>query len=76
MPHIVLKMYAGRSEEQKAKIAEDLAKALIASAGCSEKSVSVSIEDVAPDEWGSRVYRPDIAGKPDTLYRKPGYDPL
>ena len=76
MPHIVLKMYAGRSEEQKAHIAEELAKALIAAANCAEKSVSVSIEDVAPSDWAEQVYRPEIAGRPDILYKKPGYDPL
>jgi 4-oxalocrotonate tautomerase len=76
MPHIVVKMYAGRSEEQKARIAEALAEALIASAGCSEASVSIGIEDVAPSDWVETVYRPEILGKPDTLFRKPGYDPL
>ena len=44
--------------------------------GNAEASVSVSIEDVAPDEWTDQVYKPDILEKPDTLYKKPGYNPL
>jgi 4-oxalocrotonate tautomerase len=76
MPHIVVKLYAGKSEAQKAEIAEALTRALMASAGCSEKAVSVAIEDVAPEDWAEQVYRPEIAARMDSLYRKPGYDPL
>jgi 4-oxalocrotonate tautomerase len=76
MPHIIVKLYAGRSEEQKANIAQELTRALMASANCAEKSVSVSIEDVQPEEWTEKVYKPDIAAKLDQLYKKPGYDPL
>jgi 4-oxalocrotonate tautomerase len=35
--------------------------------------ISVGIEDVAPKDWTERVYKPDILGKPDTIYKKPGY---
>lgn len=41
-----------------------------------EESVSVAIEDVEPREWTEKVYKPDILGKPDMIYKKPGYDPL
>jgi 4-oxalocrotonate tautomerase len=40
-----------------------------------EESVSVGIEDVQPKNWTEQVYRPDIIGKPGTIYKKPGYDP-
>ncbi|WP_198024749.1 hypothetical protein [Bradyrhizobium sp. Cp5.3] len=40
-----------------------------------EESVSVGIEDVEPRDWTERVCKPDIVGKPDTIYKKPGYDP-
>jgi 4-oxalocrotonate tautomerase len=76
MPHVIVKLYSGRSELQKQEIAEAVANAVMASAGSAERSVSVSIEDVAPDEWVETVYKPDIVGKPDQLYKKPGYDPL
>jgi len=51
-------------------------RAIMASAGCSEEAVSVAIEDVAPSDWTETVYKPDIMGKADALYKKPGYDPL
>ena len=31
----------------------------------SDDAVSVSIEDVAPKDWAEKVYRPDIADKPE-----------
>jgi len=76
MPHVIVKLQSGRSEQQKAKIAEDVTRAIMASAGCSEEAVSVAIEDVAPSDWTETVYKPDIMGKADALYKKPGYDPL
>jgi 4-oxalocrotonate tautomerase len=76
MPHVNVKLYSGRSEQQKARIAEELTKAVMIGANCAEESVSVSIEDVAPEEWVEKVYKPDIMQKPDILYKKPGYDPL
>ncbi len=75
MPHIIVKLYAGRSEQQKAEIAEAVAQALMASAGSAERSISVAIEDVAPEDWADKVYKPDILDKPDQLYKKPGYTP-
>jgi 4-oxalocrotonate tautomerase len=76
MPHVIVKLQTGRSDQQKTKIAEEVTKAIMATANCAEQSVSVSIEDVEPSDWTEKVYKPDIAGKPDTLYKKPGYDPL
>ena len=37
--------------------------------------MSVAIEDVEPGNWAEQVYRPDILGKMQTVYKKPGYDP-
>jgi 4-oxalocrotonate tautomerase len=76
MPHVVVKMLPGRSEEQKARIAGAVARAIVDNAGCGEDAVSVGIEEVAKEQWAEAVYRPEIRGRWDTLYRKPGYDPL
>ena len=76
MPHVIVKLYTGRSEQQKAKIAEEVTKAVMTGANCAEQAVSVSIEDIEPDDWTETVYKPEIIGKADTLYKKPGYNPL
>ena len=75
MPHIIVKMHAGRTDADKKRLAEALTRALMDTLGSSEKSVSVGIEDVAPDDWGAKVYRPDIAAKLDTIFKAPGYEP-
>jgi 4-oxalocrotonate tautomerase len=75
MPHVIVKMLPGRTEQAKANLAEAITRAVMQHANCAETSVSVSIEDVAADAWTAQVYTPDIAGKPHTLYKKPGYDP-
>ena len=65
MPHVIVKLYAGRSEQQKTKIAEEVTKAIMATANCAEDAVSVSIEDVEPNDWVEQVYKPDIIGRPE-----------
>lgn len=72
MPHIEIKMYKGRTKEQKQKCADDVAKALAESLGCNLSSVSVSIKDIEPDNWKDEVYDKEIINS-DTLYKKPGY---
>ena len=76
MPHVIVKLHAGRSEQQKARLAQEVTKAVMAGANCAEQSVSVSIEDIAPEEWVEKVFKPDIMARSDTLYKKPGYNPL
>ncbi len=75
MPHVVVKLVSGRSEQQKAGIAEAITKAVMASVNCAEASVSVAIEDVEQSDWTEKIYKPEIAGRWDKLYKKPGYDP-
>lgn len=73
MPHIIVKMYAGRSESDKARLADAITQAVMQALGYGEESVSVALEDVEPQDWRAKVYEPDIVAKPETLYKKPGY---
>jgi 4-oxalocrotonate tautomerase len=75
MPHVIVKLQSGRSEQQKARVAEEVTKAVMVTANCAEPSVSVSIEDVEPGDWTEKVYKPDILGGPGKLCKKPGYNP-
>jgi 4-oxalocrotonate tautomerase len=74
MPHVLVKLYSGRSEQQKARLAEAVSQAVVATLKLDEKSVSVAIEDVEPANWTREVYKPDILNNPK-IYKKPGYDP-
>jgi len=75
MPHIIVKMYKGRSEDMKKDMVEKVTKAITESLSVNESSVSIAIEEYEPEKWGKEVYEPDIVGKSETLYRKPGYTP-
>jgi 4-oxalocrotonate tautomerase len=75
MPHVIVKLYSGRSEKLKAKLAEEIAKAVMSALNSSEDAISVGIEDVKPEDWTETVYKPDILGKPATIYKKPGHSP-
>jgi 4-oxalocrotonate tautomerase len=76
MPHIIVKLYPGRSEEQKKKLADEIVKDSMAILKCEEKSLSVAFEEVTPEDWPEKVYRPDILNKKETLYKEPGYNPF
>lgn len=75
MPHVIVKLYPGRSEEQKHKLADEIVKDVVAIAKCAEESVSVAFEEIEEKDWAEKVYKPDILEKKDTLYKEPGYKP-
>ncbi len=75
MPHVIVKMYPGRTDEQKKVLADKVVDALINSIGCSEDSISLAIEEVEKVKWGKQVYKPEILDKPEIIYKKPGYRP-
>jgi 4-oxalocrotonate tautomerase len=76
MPHVSVKLYPGRSEQQKTRLAQEIVKNVVAIANCGEESVSVSIEEIKPEDWVEKVYKPDILGNQGKLYKQPGYNPI
>lgn len=72
MPHIIVKLWPGKSEAQKRRLAERISKAVTDVLHYDDESVSVAMEEIPAEEWAERVYRP-IMADPDKLYRKPGY---
>jgi 4-oxalocrotonate tautomerase len=73
MPHVIVKLWPGKSEDQKTELADVITRDVMRILNYGEESVSVGFEEVGADEWRDKVYRPDIAGKDSTLYKKPGY---
>ena len=74
MPHVIVKLWPGKSERQKVRLAEAIAKDVMDVLGYGEKSVSVAMEEVEARDWAEKVYKPDIVNKSEQLYKKPGYD--
>lgn len=73
MPHIIVKLWPGKSEQQKHQLAGRITASVTQTLGCGEESVSIALEEIPPADWAAMVYRPDIAAQPGKLYKKPGY---
>jgi len=76
MPHISVKLWPGKTEEQKHRLTAQIVKDLMEITNNSEESISITIEDVEPDDWADKVYYPEIVANQDKLYKKPGYGSL
>ena len=74
MPHVIVKLWPGKSEQQKNRLAEAIAKNVMDILHYGEESVSVAMEEVKPQDWVERAYKPDLKGNLDKLCKKPGYD--
>jgi 4-oxalocrotonate tautomerase len=73
MPHIIIKLWPGKSEPQKIRLAEEIVKDVMNVLNYGEESVSVAIEAVEPQDWAEKVYKPDILNNSEKLYKKPRY---
>jgi len=56
MPHVIVKLWPGKSEKQKAKLAEEITRAVMTVLNYGEESVSVAMEEVKPNAWMDKVY--------------------
>src|SRR5207248_1378916 len=74
MPHVTVKLWPGKSEQQKTPRAEAITKDVMAILHYGEESVSIAMEEVQSQDWAEKVYKPDIQNKWDRLNKKPGYD--
>ncbi len=74
MPHVIVKLWPGKSEQQKTRLAEAITKDVMDILHYGEKSVSVAMEEVKSQDWVEKVYVPDVKDRWDKLYKEPGYD--
>jgi 4-oxalocrotonate tautomerase len=76
VPHVIIKLWPGQSEQRKKKLADEITKVVMTTLNYGEEAVSVGFEEVESRDWTEKVYKPDILGKADTIYKKPGYKPF
>ena len=69
----IVKLWPGKSEQQKTRLAKEIAKDLMDLLKYGEESVSEAIEEVKPQDWAEKVYKPDILDNLEKLYKKPRY---
>jgi len=73
MPHIIVKLWPGKTEKQKNQLVREITSSVMSVLDYGDESVSVALEEVKSNDWAEKVYKPDIRGKWDMLYKKPGY---
>ena len=69
MPHVIVKMHPGRSEQQKVGLTEAIVKDVMTFTGVGEAAVSVSIEEIGAGEWTDEVYQPIFSTIPASFTR-------
>ncbi|MDT0506814.1 tautomerase family protein [Novosphingobium sp. MMS21-SN21R] len=75
MPHVIVKLWPGKSDEQKSRLADSITRGVTSILSYGDDAVSVAFEEVAPSDWTEQVYNPDILGKWNALAKEPGYGP-
>jgi len=74
MPDVIVKLWPGKSEQQKKRPAEAITRDVTSILLYGEESVSVAMEEIKPDEWAEKMCRAELKNNLDKLYKKPGYD--
>lgn len=72
MPHVIVKLWPGESEEQKVRLVEKIVKDVMDVLKWGEETISMAIEEVTQEDWAEKVYKPDIVNKSEKLYKNQG----
>lgn len=70
MPHINIKLFPGRSEEQKIKIVNEFSRIMSDTFGIENDSISIAFEEIDKNNWYEFVVKPEIMEKSYLLYKK------
>ena len=73
MPHVIVKLWPGKSEAQKQEMTDKIVDVVTCALGYGDESVSVALEEISSSDWKANVYDPDIKGGKGEMYKKPGY---
>jgi 4-oxalocrotonate tautomerase len=73
MPQVIVKLWPGKSEEQKSRLAEAIVRDVMEILDYGEDYVSVAMDEVAPADWAQEAYEPDVVANAKRLYKAPGY---
>lgn len=73
MAQVIVKLWPGKSEQQKARLAEAITAAVMDVLHYGEESVSVAMEEISPQDRPEKVYKADIVNKAASFCKKPGY---
>ena len=58
MPYIRIKAYP-KDEETKKRVVDKINAVFLEEWGCPQEAISVSIEEIAPQDWEEKVHKPE-----------------
>lgn len=59
MPYIAIKAYP-KDEEIKKKVVDEINEIFVKYWGCPKEAISISMEEIQPQDWESKVVKPEI----------------
>lgn len=67
MPYVDIKCFP-RNEEMRKDIVEKINQVLIDAWGCPQEAISISLEEVTPENWDAQVKVPEMDVRDETMY--------
>lgn len=67
MPYLSIKCYPRDEAARRAAVGR-LNQALMEVWGCAPEDITISLEEVAPEDWDDQVERPEIRARLDTVW--------
>ena len=67
MPYIRIKAYP-KDEAIKQKVADRINQVFLEEWGCPPEAITISIEDIAPENWVDEVVKPEIEPNSDKMF--------
>lgn len=66
MPYIAIKSFP-KDEETKKKVVDKINQVFLEEWGCPQGALTISLEEIGPDEWDKKVVEPEIEPKKDYM---------
>lgn len=66
MPYVAVKSYP-KDEETRKKIVEGINQVLLDAVGCPPEAITISVEEITPEDWKAKVRDPEIEPNADKM---------
>lgn len=66
MPYIAIKSFP-KDEETKKRVVEKINEVFLEEWGCPQEALTISLEEIVPDEWEQKVIKTEIEPKKDQM---------
>ena len=67
MPYIAIKSYP-KDEATKQAVVEKINRIFLEEWGCPPQAITISVEELAPEQWQEQVVKPEIEPKLDKMF--------